>query len=315
VRCNGTRVRTLLAWLIAALVAITSGVGCAGWKWKSSADSFPALVDCGDPKLQAALEAALEEEGYMPAVREKKLALVLVDVTDFRRPRLAELNSREMMYAASVSKLGILFAAFVLIERGELELDEATRESMERIVRKSSNLETARLFDRIGGPRIAEILQSEPYRLYDPELGGGIWVGKSYDKSPPWRRDPIAGLSHGANAIQVARFYYLIGSGQAFSPELNGEIAAIFSKPGIQHKFVKGLEGRENRTIYRKSGTWRNFHADAGVVERTDDLYIIVALAEHPRGEEKLQRIIQLVDDVMDAEGISRSGPPGRTAR
>jgi beta-lactamase class A len=140
-------------------------------------------------------------------------------------------------------------------------------------------------------------------------------VGKNYDKSPPWQRDPIARLSHGANAIQVARFYYLIGSGRVFSPELAEDIAEIFSKPGLRHKFVKGLEGRENRTIYRKSGTWKNFHADAGVVERTDDVYIIVALAEHPRGEEKLQRIIQLVDDLMDAEGTSSSGPPGHTTR
>jgi beta-lactamase class A len=263
--------------------------------------SYPKLEESGDAEFQQVLEAALASKpGFMESITSKKLALVVVDVTDLRRPRLAEFNSRQMMYAASITKLGIVFAAGLLIDRGELELDDALRTSLEKIVRKSSNAEAARVFDLIGGERIAELLESEPYRLYDPELGGGLWVGKSYDKTPAWKRDPIAGLSHGANALQVARLYYLVVSGQAFSPETSANMREIFGRPELKHKFVKGLEGKPAQVTYRKSGTWKAFHADSGVIERTGDVYIIVALAEDPRGEEKLQKLVRIVDDMMD---------------
>jgi beta-lactamase class A len=51
---------------------------------------------------------------------------------------------------------------------------------------------------------------SPRYRLYDPRHYGGLWVGKDYAKSGLWRRDPLHNLSHGATAMQVARFYYLL---------------------------------------------------------------------------------------------------------
>ena len=68
----------------------------------------------------------------------------------------------------------------------------------------------------------------------------------------------------------------------------------------FQHKFVKGLKDRPTAEVYRKSGTWQRFHADSGVVERKEHKYIVVAIAEHPRGAEGLSRLIVAVDDMME---------------
>ena len=68
----------------------------------------------------------------------------------------------------------------------------------------------------------------------------------------------------------------------------------------FQHKFVKGLKDRPTAEVYRKSGTWQRFHADSGVIERKEHKYIVVAIAEHPRGAEGLTRLIVAVDDMME---------------
>jgi beta-lactamase class A len=67
-----------------------------------------------------------------------------------------------------------------------------------------------------------------------------------------------------------------------------------------QHKFVKGLKDRPTADVYRKSGTWQRFHADSGVIVREEHKYIIVAIAEHPRGAEGLIQLIVAVDDMME---------------
>ena len=41
----------------------------------------------------------------------------------------------------------------------------------------------------------------------------GLWVGKPYGKAAAYRRDPVAHLSHGATAFQVARFYFMLDRG------------------------------------------------------------------------------------------------------
>lgn len=263
--------------------------------------SHPSLWDRAAPPLQSALAQVLEDlpPAFMRAVKDKKLGLVVVDVTDWSRPRVAAINGDEMMYAASLPKIAIVLGIFELIEEGDLILDDELRQLLTRTVRNSSNTAATELIRRIGIERLAKILRSDEYRLYDPEHNGGLWVGREYSKTPVWQRDPIHQISHGATPMQAARFYYLIGSGRAFSPELTREIEAIFSNPAIAHKFVKGLADRPDAEIVRKSGTWRQFHADSGVVTRENHEYIIVALAEHEKGGEGLVDLIVAIDDLM----------------
>jgi beta-lactamase class A len=86
---------------------------------------------------------------------------------------------------------------------------------------------------------------------------------------------------------------------------------AALADPGIRHKFVKGLESKPDTRIYRKSGTWRQFHSDSALVEGQRRRYILVGIAEDPRGGEWLERMAAPLNDRVDPEP-SGPGTPGR---
>ncbi len=260
----------------------------------------PALNSCYNNRLQEGLESCLTELKLDKAAKRKKLSVALVDITDPEQPRLAAVNGDRMMYAASLPKIAILLGAFERISRGEMELDSVTRDQLTRMIRNSSNRAATEMLNRVGKDFLAELLQSPKYRLYDPANHGGLWVGKEYGKAGAWKRDPLANLSHGANAFQVARFYYLLETGQLVSPEMSREMKEILSKPAIEHKFVKGLKSRPGAEIYRKSGSWKQFHSDSALIEHGGRRYIAVALAEDSRGGEWLSRLIVRLDDLIE---------------
>ena len=268
----------------------------------------PPLRACADPSLQAALEEVIEEIGLAEAVADRRLAVALVDLSAEADPRLAMLNGDEMMYAASLPKIAILLGAFVQAERGGLVLDEPTLASLHRMIRNSSNTDASAMLARVGEEALLDILTSPRFRFYDPATGGGLWVGKPYGKAPAYRRDPLRGLSHGATAFQVARFYYLLDQGALVSPELTGLMKSALADPAISHKFVKGLESRPDARLYRKSGTWRHFHSDSALVEGQRRRYILVGLAADPGGGEWLERMAAPVDQLV-------VHPPADTAR
>ena len=118
-----------------------------------------------------------------------------MDITNLYRPRVAGLNGDEMMYAASLSKIAILLGAFVQIERGKMVLDDPTREACVRMIRYSSNEDASLILNRVGMDNLAEILQSDRFRLYDPKFNGGLWVGKDYSDAPVWKGDPLHQIS------------------------------------------------------------------------------------------------------------------------
>jgi beta-lactamase class A len=135
--------------------------------------------------------------------------------------------------------------------------------------------------------------------LYDPLVNGGLWVGKEYAKGQAFERDPLHNLSHGATALQTARFYYMLAADQLVNKRLSRDMKKILANPGISHKFVKGLEHFNDIIMYRKSGTWRHWHADSALVEQGDNRYIIVALAESAKGEEWLTEIARAFHDII----------------
>jgi beta-lactamase class A len=259
----------------------------------------PSLWKCFDNGLQRQLDKTLTHLGLEKAVQNKKLSVALVDITHLDKPRVAAVNGDEMQYAASLPKIAILLGAFVEIEQGEMKLDKDTRESLTRMIRVSSNEDATRMLNRVGKNRLLGILQSKKFHLYDPKVNGGLWVGKEYGKSAAYQRDPLHHLSHGATAMQAARFYYLLETGQLVGPKLTREMKSMLGNPGIHHKFVKGLADYPDAHIYRKSGSWRQWHADSAIVEAEGHKYIIVALAEDPNGGTWLSRLIQPVHQFM----------------
>ncbi|MFP4349901.1 MAG: serine hydrolase [Desulfococcaceae bacterium] len=260
----------------------------------------PPLGECFDPLLQTSLETAIAELRLEGAVADKSLCVALVDISDRAAPRVAAVNGNEMMYAASLPKIAILLGAFERIGQGALTFNQETRDLLTRMIRNSSNSAATEALNRVGKSFLANLLQSPKYRLYDPAQNGGLWVGKEYGKSPAFKRDPLHNLSHGATALQVARFYYLLENGLLVSPEFSREMKKILGNPAIRHKFVRGLQGsRPDASIYRKSGTWKQFHADSGIIERDGRRYIAVALAANPNGGKWLTDLIVGLDDAI----------------
>lgn len=262
----------------------------------------PSLGEDCDPVLQKGLVRYLNSLKLGRAADQKHLSVVVVDITDPFSPRMAYVNPNEMMYAASLPKIAILLGAFERISKGQMTLDEDTLEMLKKMIRNSSNEAATEILNRVGKDYVNELLQSPRYRLYDPEKNGGIWVGKEYDRSPAYDRDPLHNLSHGATALQVARFYYLLETGQLVSPELSQLMKSILGQPAIEHKFVKGLkEIHPESRIYRKSGTWKQYHSDSAIIEHDGRRYIAVALAKSRHGEKWLSDLIVALDRLVCA--------------
>ncbi len=221
-----------------------------------------------------------------------------------RRIRYAGVNDDVMMYAASLPKIAALLAAFERIEDGGLALTPRLRGDLVDMIRYSDNRAATRVIRALGFDYIAACLQERRYRLYDPGMGGGLWLGKAYDPAPAALRDPVAHLSHGATSRQAARFFVLLDRGLLVSPRRSREMLEILGDPGIEHKFVKGLKRhRPEARIYRKSGTWRTYHADAALVAADGrHRYAVAALVDDPDGGAILERLIVVIDDLVASE-------------
>ena len=253
-----------------------------------------------DADLQNKLNKKVRRLGLWSAVKTGKLTLAIVDITNLNNPRVASLNGDKMMYAASLPKIAIMFGVFQKIHEGKMILDSTTKRQLFRMIRNSNNRDSTILLNRIGKAYLNKVLESDPYRLYDRTRNGGLWVGKDYAKYGLWKRDPLHNLSHGATAIQVARFYYLLESKKLVSESASRKMKEILGKSFINHKFKYGLSRvRPNARIFRKSGSWKNYHSDSAIVERNDAKYIIVGLTQSYNGESWLIRLIQSIDSIF----------------
>jgi len=263
------------------------------------ASNFPSLIDSVDPSLQGALERELEGLSLTKAMRDKRLSVTVIDITDPASPLMAEVNGDMMMYSASLPKIAILLGAMQKVEDGALELTPELEQQLTNMIRHSSNTEASRVLDTVGAPYLAELLQSDRYQLYKEEASGGLWVGRPYNRGPVWKRDPINQISHGASSHEVARFYYMLATDRLVSPESCLLMTEILSEPAIKHKFVSGLKQYPDANIIRKSGTWRTYHSDSAIVSRDGREYIVVALANDPQGGKWMEKIALMADRIV----------------
>ncbi len=269
------------------------------------------LWDWIDEDLQRQLEREVALLGFQGPVRRKELGVAVVDLSDPERVSVAALNGDHMYYAASLPKIAVMLAVFELAEGGAFEIDPRTQGQLQRMIRDSSNPDSTALMHKVSKQAIAQVLESPRYGLYDRRGGrGGLWVGKDYAKRGLWRRDPIANFSHGATPIQTARFFTLLQRGELVSPEASREMKELLFGSTIGHKFVKGLRrANPDARVYRKSGTWRQHHADAALVEDGEMVYVAVGLARHHRGGEWLSRLIIGIDELFADRAIERARP------
>jgi beta-lactamase class A len=215
-----------------------------------------------------------------------------------------------MFYAASLPKIAILLAAFEEIAAGKLELTPELDDLMKKMIRNSSNSAATEVMHRVGKERIAEVLTSSRYRLYDPQHGGGIWLGKDFAKKGLWRRDPINNLSHGATAMEVARFWYMLETDLLVTPEYSKKMREILGKTHLNHKFAKALMAiNPSAEIMRKSGSWRTFHADSALIRHGGYAYIIVGLSNDKDGSRWLGDIEREFDAVIAQRNAAQKDP------
>ncbi len=274
---------------------------------------FDHLRTARDAELQQQLDEQLLKLHLGPALRSQRLAVALVDLTELSKPRLAMANGDTMLYAASLPKIAILLAAYQRRHEGRLRWEPWHESRVVDMIRVSSNRAASQVLAWAGQKYLQRLLQSSQYKLYDKHYNGGLWVGRGYGGGGPTMRDPLHNLSHGATAFQVARFYHLLAIGRLVSRNESRAMKRVMSSPGIRHKFVAGLMSLypESR-MYRKSGSWRSFHADSALVERGERRYIAVALADDPRGEQWLRQLIVALDQIIFRQpyhGFSMSTP------
>lgn len=273
------------------------------------------VLPTADPTLQAGLRTILNQSPYRRLVQERRLSVALVDLSDPRVIRYAGVDDDRERYAASLPKIGILLGVFDQVDKGRIDYTPELRGKLELMIRRSSNAVSSELIRLVGFQNIANALRDPRHLLYDPVgRGGGLWVGRGYGSGVGlWRRDPVGNTSHGATARQVARFMVMMDQGMLVSPWASTEMKSIMGNPQIKHKFVAGLSSRPGSRIFRKSGTWKDWHADAALVERDGKKYVAVALAESPSGGAILSSLILRLDDlVMTGRPVVRGAQEAR---
>ena len=261
-------------------------------------DSVLPLDTFDNTYLRAKLLQMIEKNAkWQQLVREERMCLGVVDLKDMKNPRFASVNGEVMMYAASLPKIAVLLAAEDAIEKKEIEHTAALEKDMRLMISKSNNQATTRIIDQLGYEKIESVVRDERYSFYNPEEGGGLWVGKRYAAGGPTNREPMKNLSHAATADQVCRFYYLLVNRQLVSPERSEHMLKMLEAPELNHKFVFALRQIDPEAqLYRKSGTWKNWHADSILVWGNTRKYILVALVQDSAGESIIRDLVFPLD-------------------
>ena len=259
------------------------------------------IAQLQDGMLQQFLENEVNSNAkWKKLVSRKKLSIGIVDLSDMDNVKYAGINDDFMMYAASLPKIAILLAAMDAIENGELKDTKEVRNDLRLMISKSNNQASTRMIDRLGYDKIESVLRAPKTMLYDEEAGGGLWVGKRYASGGKRHPEPLKGLSHAATTKQVCSFYYQLVMGNLVSSERSQEMLEVMKDPALHHKFVNVLDVIAPKAkVYRKSGSWKNFHSDSALVWGPDRKYIIVALIDDGYGEQIMRNLVRPLDRVL----------------
>lgn len=255
-----------------------------------------------DHRLQAKLDQALKPQKlWLSLIAQGKMAIGLVDLSDPNVPRFARVNGDTMMYAASLPKIAILLAAFQGFTDGTLKDTPQIHTDLIEMIRRSDNHAASQVIARIGLKRIERVILDPRYRFYDLKKGGGIWVGGTFRPHGEQNPDPLKDLIQAATVDQVCRFYYLLAYGRLINPERSRQMLKILAFPDLHDKFVIMLEGAvPSNRLYRKSGEFRGSYSDSILVwDDTWRRYILVAMAEHPQGEQILRQLVPAVEQIL----------------
>ena len=280
------------------LVLIVAGVAfCAVGAGASAGEYVLGYNTPVDANFQQKVESI---DAELRAKFDMKPEQTNVGVLDLRHHRLAMVHPDHTVYAASVAKVGILYAYFKLHPEAATHLDPTLRHELGMMAKISSNEMASKYSHEIGLKKIQEILNADGF--YDEQHGGGIWVGKHYGKGTERYTDPVSDNSHAVNVRQMLRFWLLLDENRLVSREASARMKELFASPDLPAddiKFVRALKDRTDVKILRKWGTWEVSLHDTALIEGPGRKYILIGLTEHPKGDEYLEGLALAVDDLM----------------
>ncbi|MBI9040544.1 serine hydrolase [Lutibacter sp.] len=260
------------------------------------------LNNLSNPLLQKSLEQELNKvPAWKKLIAENKMAVGVIDLSNPEDAKYASVNSNQMMYAASLPKIAVLLAAMDAIEKGQLKETPEVVKDMKLMISNSNNQASTRMIDRLGYAKIESVMTDDKYKLYDKTYGG-LWVGKRYAAGGPTNREPLKHLSHAATVAQVCKYYYLLANGKLVNNERSKEMLDIMENPALHHKFVNTLDLiAPDARLFRKSGSWKNFHSDSILVwgKEATRRYILVALIDDANGESIIRNLVVPVEKVL----------------
>lgn len=261
----------------------------------------PNLRSLRSRTLEAELRAQVEQNPtWRTLLKQKRLSVGIVDMSASGDARYASLNGRHMMYAASLPKIAVLAASYDAISRGEMIESAEVKRDLRMMIAKSNNAATTRMIDRLGFDKIRRTMTDPELKLYDPEYGGGLWVGKRYAAGGKRMPDPMKGISHAATAEQICRFFYLLANDQLLGEDACDKMRDCLVDPELHHKFVNVLDRvAPDAKVYRKSGSWSTFHADVAMVQGPGRNYIITALVDDAAGEQIIRDLGTVLDKLL----------------
>lgn len=269
----------------------------------SSSVTVKPLSSLANASLQRDLEKEImNNPQWKTLIQENRMAVGIVDLSDLENIRYASINDSYMMYAASLPKIAVLLAAMDAIEKGELIETEEVKKEMRLMISKSDNEATTAMIDRLGYEKIESVMRDPKYKFYDESQGGGLWVGKRYASGGATNREPLKNLSHAATIAQVCKFYYLLVNGALVNRVRSAQMLDIMGTPQLHHKFVNVIEQiAPQAQIFRKSGSWENFHSDSILVWEKDSnrKYILVALVDDANGEAIIRSLVKPIEKVL----------------
>lgn len=276
--------------------------------WGLTPAPYPELWASGshDGALEASLKQTVGTLDLMQRVERGTLSIAVADITDLQQPRYADLNGEQMYYAASLPKIAILLGAFYKSHASGEPMPGTVMEDALLMIRYSNNQAATRVFNWVGFDFLRTILESEQFKLYDRERNGGLWVGRAYASESEYMRDPLHQTSHGANALQIARYWYFLATGRFVNPQISETMKTMMGNPVFNNKFVLGLKSRPGLRIFRKTGTFRASHADGALIEVGDGpqqrRYIMTGLVNEGGGGAMLTQLAAPLYDLLEDE-------------
>lgn len=264
-------------------------------------DTIQPISNLCDNKLQVLLDKEIKKNPlWNNLVKNKRMSVGIVDLSDVNDIRYAGINDKIMMYAASLPKIAILLAAMDAFEKGELRETPEIMNDLHLMISKSNNQASTRMIDRLGYEKIEQVLRGPKNHLYDEDEGGGLWVGKRYAAGGRRYPEPLKGLSHAATTRQVCSFYYQLAMGNLVNEKRSKQMLDIMKDPALHHKFVNTLDVLAPKaTVFRKSGSWKNFHSDSVLVWGPNRQYIMVALIDDSLGESIIRKLVGPLESVL----------------